>query len=194
MSVIPQLLSCRHKVVCGSEIHAGTTISPVSKVILMQIGVIGPGDCTPEEYAAAMMAGELIAEQKCVLLCGGLSGVMEAACRGAKVRSGRTVGIIPHTGEGNPYIDLVIRTGIGYARNAVLVQSSDAIVAIGGSYGTLSEIAIALKIGRTVCGYQSWDIPGVSISRTPEEAVSMAISAARRFLSDRTRRAGRGQN
>ncbi len=160
----------------------------------MQIGVIGPGDCTPEEYAAAMMAGELIAEQEGVLLCGGLSGVMEAACRGAKVRSGRTVGIIPHTGEGNPYIDLVIRTGLGYARNAVLVQSSDAIVAIGGSYGTLSEIAIALKIGRTVCGYRSWDIPGVSISRTPEEAVSMAVSSARRFLSDRTRRVGRGQS
>lgn len=149
----------------------------------MQIGVIGPGDCSPEEYAAARKIGRLLASSGATLCCGGLSGVMEAACHGAKEEGGRTVGILPHTGQGNRYLDVVIRTGIGYARNIVLVHSSDAVIAVGGSYGTLSEIAIALKTGVTVCGYRSWDIPGVVVCSTPEEAVTAATAAAGRSPS-----------
>lgn len=153
----------------------------------MQIGVIGPGDCTAGEYTAGMTIGRLLAEQGVTLCCGGLSGVMEAACRGAKEGGGITVGILPHTGVGNPYLDVVIRTGIGHARNAILVHSSDAVIAIGGSYGTLSEIAIALKVGLTVCGYRSWDIPGIIACSTPEEAVIAATGAACRSLSRHNR-------
>jgi hypothetical protein len=103
---------------------------------------------------------------------------MEAACRGAKESGGTTVGILPDTGGGNPFLDVVIRTGMGYGRNVVLVQSADAVVAIGGGYGTLSEIALALKAGKQVFGYRTWDIRGVVKCGTPEEAVTRAVAAA----------------
>ncbi|MDI6719203.1 MAG: TIGR00725 family protein [Methanomicrobiales archaeon] len=146
----------------------------------MQIAVIGPEPCSEEEYAAARIVGGLIADHRGTLCCGGLGGVMEAACRGAKERDGTTVGILPHTGAGNPYLDIAIRTGLGHARNAVLVQSADAVVAIGGGYGTLSEIAIALKCGRPLSGYRTWAIEGVIRCGTPEEAALTAVRAARR--------------
>ena len=110
-----------------------------------QIGVIGASDASPEEYEAARKVGTLIAENHETLVCGGLLGVMEAACMGAKERDGSTVGIVPDTGNGNQYLDVVIRTGQGHARNVVVVQSADAVIAIGGGLGTLSEIAIALR-------------------------------------------------
>jgi uncharacterized protein (TIGR00725 family) len=146
----------------------------------MQIAVIGKEECTGEEYAAARRAGALIAGAKAVLCCGGRGGVMEAACRGAREAGGTTVGILPDTGRGNPWLDVVIRTGMGFGRNAVVVQSGDAIVAIGGGYGTLSEIALALKAGKGVFGYRTWEIGGVVPCSTPEEAVSRAIAAAAR--------------
>lgn len=146
----------------------------------MQIAVIGKGECTGEEYEAARRAGALIAGAKAVLCCGGRGGVMEAACRGAREAGGTTVGILPDTGRGNPYLDIVVRTGMGYGRNAIVVQSGDAVVAIGGGYGTLSEIALALKTGRKVFGYRTWEIEGVVPCSTPEEAVSRAAAAAAR--------------
>jgi uncharacterized protein (TIGR00725 family) len=146
----------------------------------MQIAVIGKEDCTEEEYRAARAAGSLIAERHAILCCGGRGGVMEAACRGAREAGGLTVGILPDTGRGNPYLDVVIRTGMGYGRNAIVVQSGDAVVAIGGGYGTLSEIALALKAGRQVFGYCSWEIGGVIRCGSPEEAVTRAVAAAGR--------------
>jgi hypothetical protein len=146
----------------------------------MQIAVIGKEECTEEEERAARSAGALIAAGGAVLCCGGLGGVMEAASRGAKEAGGTTVGILPGTGRGNQYIDIVIRTGLGHARNVVLVQSADAVVAIGGGYGTLSEIAIALKAGKQVLGYRTWEIVGVTPCGSPEEAVSRALAAAAR--------------
>lgn len=145
----------------------------------MQIAVIGPEPCSEEEYAAARTVGALVAGHCGTLCCGGLGGVMEAACRGAKERDGTTVGILPHTGVGNPYLDIAIRTGLGHARNVVLVQSADAVVAIGGGYGTLSEIAIALKCGRPLFGYRTWAIDGVVRCSTPEEAALTAVRAGR---------------
>jgi uncharacterized protein (TIGR00725 family) len=144
----------------------------------MQIAVIGKEECTGEEYGAARTAGSLIAREKAILCCGGLGGVMEAASRGAKEQGGVTVGIIPGTVHGNPFLDIVIRTGMGHARNVILVQSADAVVAIGGGYGTLSEIAIALKEGKEVFGYRTWEIDGVVACSTPEEAVSRALASA----------------
>jgi uncharacterized protein (TIGR00725 family) len=146
----------------------------------VQIGVIGRGDCSPEEYRAAGEVGRIIAEGGGTLCCGGLSGVMEAACKGAKEAGGCTVGVIPGTGGENPYLDVVIRTGLSYARNVVLVQTCDALVAIGGSYGTLSEIAVAMKTGKKVFGLSTWEIAGVIACRSPEEAANAALDEASR--------------
>ena len=144
-----------------------------------QIAVIGAADTTPEEYQVAFTVGSLIAKNHETLVCGGLRGVMEAACKGAKEHEGVTIGIIPDTGNGNEYLDVVIRTGLGHARNVIIAKSADAVIAIGGSYGTLSEIAIALKIKRPVFGVKSWDIVGVMKCATPEEAVLRAVDASR---------------
>jgi uncharacterized protein (TIGR00725 family) len=155
-----------------------------------QIAVIGPADPSVEEYDTARTVGCLIARDHETLLCGGLSGVMEAACQGAREQGGLTVGIVPDYGNGNQYLDIVIRSGLGHARNALVVQSSDAVVAIGGGYGTLSEIAIALKTGHPVFGLKTWEIKGVTKCATPEEAVLKAVRAARLSPGYRTPRAG----
>ena len=146
----------------------------------MQIAVVGKEECTEEEYGAARVAGALIAGNHAILCCGGRGGVMEAASRGAREAGGTTVGILPDRGRGNPYLDVVVRTGMGYGRNVILVESADAVVAIGGGCGTLSEIAIALKSGKRVFGYLTWGIEGVEGCATPEEAVTRAVAAARR--------------
>jgi len=157
---------------------------------LGQIAVIGPADPSAEEYETARTVGFLIAEKNETLVCGGLSGVMEAACKGAKEKGGMTIGIVPDTGNGNRYLDVVIRTGQGYARNVIVAQSSDAVIAIGGGYGTLSEIAIALKTGHPVFGIKTWEIEGVVKCATPGEAVLMAVRAARLSPGYRSPRAG----
>ena len=141
----------------------------------MQIAVIGHGQATPGECGAAYAAGWTIAGNGAVLVCGGLGGVMEAACRGAKEAGGTTVGILPGTEGGCPHLDITIRTGLGHARNILVVLSADAVIAIGGSYGTLSEIAIALRTGRPVYGINTWNIEGVFPCSSPEEAVTRAV-------------------
>lgn len=160
----------------------------------MQIGVIGAGDCTTEVCESARKVGNLIAANHGTVVCGGLGGVMEAACRGAREMNGITVGIVPDAGNGNGYLDIVIRTGLGQARNIVVVQSADAVIAIGGSHGTLSEIAFALRADVPVFGLKTWDIPGVIACSTPEEAVTMAVRAARRSPSSHSPRAGQGSS
>jgi uncharacterized protein (TIGR00725 family) len=145
----------------------------------MQIAVIGRGDCSSEEYEAAETIGYLIAGNREIVCCGGLGGVMEAVCKGAKDAGGTTVGILPGTGEGNPYLDVVVRTGMGHARNVILIASADAVIAVGGGYGTLSEIAVALKTNKPVFGFRTWKIDGVMACATPEEAVILAVRAGR---------------
>lgn len=144
----------------------------------MQIAVIGHGQATPRECEAAYVTGRLLAENGAMLLCGGLGGVMEAACRGAKEAGGTTIGILPATEGGNPYLDITIRTGLGHARNVLVVLSADAVIAVGGSHGTLSEIAIALKTGRPVYGFDTWDIEGVIPCSSPEDAAMRAVHSA----------------
>ena len=144
----------------------------------MQIAVIGRAQATPGEQEAAYAAGRAIAGNSTVLVCGGLGGVMEAACRGAQEAGGTAVGILPGTEDGNPYLDIIIRTGLGHARNVLVVLSADAVIAIGGSRGTLSEIAIALKTGRPVYGINTWDIEGVIPCSSPEDAVMRAVHDA----------------
>ena len=143
-----------------------------------QIAVVGAASCTADEALAAEEAGRCIAQAGGVLVCGGRGGVMEAACRGAAGAGGIAVGILPGDVSGaNPFCTVTIPTGLGIARNAVVVSSAGAVIAVGGAYGTLSEIAMALKIGRPVFGIRSWEIPGVVPCMSAEEAVMEAVSA-----------------
>ena len=155
----------------------------------MIIAVIGNSSCSAEEAKLAETVGELLAEQGTIVVCGGLGGVMEAVCRGAKAKGGLTVGILP--GESpdtaNPWVDIPVVTGIGEARNVAVVKSAQVVIAIGGGYGTLSEIAYALKSGIPVIGLNTWSLSrngreDDSIIRVGDakEAVDKAISLARR--------------
>jgi uncharacterized protein (TIGR00725 family) len=155
-----------------------------------QIAVIGPEHANQEEISIAMETGRIIARRGAYLLCGGKGGVMEAACRGAREEGGTTIGILPDEGNVNPHLSIVVRTNMGNARNAILVQSGEAVIAIGGAYGTLSEIALALKSKREVFGLSSWKIEGVLDCRSPEDAVFNALSAALRSPWHRSRQAG----
>jgi uncharacterized protein (TIGR00725 family) len=122
--------------------------------------------------------GRLLAERGAVLVCGGLGGTMEAACRGAQQAGGTTVGLLPggSRSDANPFVDVAIPTGLGEARNALVVRAADVVVAVGGGYGTLSEIALALKAGKRVVGLGSWEIEGVLAADGPEAAVAEALS------------------
>lgn len=141
----------------------------------MQIGVIGTARANEDERARAVKVGELIVRAGAVLICGGLGGVIEAASLGARKVGSTIVGIIPgyEKRDANPYVDIVVATGMGHARNTIVAAISDALIAIGGETGTLLEIALALKLGKKVIGLETWDIPGVIKARTPEEAVKI---------------------
>jgi uncharacterized protein (TIGR00725 family) len=156
----------------------------------MIIAVVG-GDASsqPSEPALAQAeaVGAEIARRGCVLICGGRGGVMEAACRGASEAGGTTVGILPgrDRGDMNRYVQIPIVTGVGEARNAIIVLSADAVIAIDGEYGTLSEIALALNNGKPVVGMSTWalskdGVEDASIYRTDDAAVAVqyAIDAA----------------
>jgi hypothetical protein len=143
------------------------------------IAVVGPGDATAADLSAATAVGGELARSGVVLVCGGLGGVMEAACRGAREAGGTTVGILPgeDRAAANAFVDVAIPTGLGEARNAIVVRSADALVAVGRGYGTLSEIALALRAGKHVVGVGSWVIDGVESAATPEQAVRAALAA-----------------
>lgn len=148
------------------------------------IAVCGSGVEDPRLNSLAERVGTLIAQRGAVLVCGGLGGVMNAACRGARQAGGLTVGIVPAAdpATANPYVAVAIATGMGQARNVIIVQSADAVIAIGGEYGTLSEIALARKVGRPVVGLETWALgePHLTAVATPEEAVELALRLARR--------------
>jgi uncharacterized protein (TIGR00725 family) len=154
----------------------------------MMIAVIG-GDSAPQSVLPlAEDAGREIARRGHVLVCGGRGGVMEAACRGAREAGGHTIGILPgpDRSDANAYVEFPIVTNLGAARNAVVALSADALIAIDGSYGTLSEIALALVYGKPVVGLRTWRISddagredgGIVRAGSPAEAVDLAVSAA----------------
>ena len=141
----------------------------------MYIGVIGGQMCSEEEGRMAYELGGLLARGGAIIVCGGLGGVMDAACRGAKEEGGVTIGVLPgpFRGDANPYVDYCIATDMGQARNAIIVRTADAVVAVGGEYGTLSEIAMALKMGKRVVALSSWEI---SSKGTPDDKIIRADS------------------
>lgn len=143
-----------------------------------QIGVIGAGSCSEDTEALAEAVGREIARKGAVLLCGGLGGVMEAASCGAKKEGGETLGILPgiRREDANPWIDVAVLSGMGHARNALVARSSDALIAVGGEYGTLSEIALGLKMEKPVVVLESkWEIEGTYRAKSPKEAVETAF-------------------
>jgi len=147
----------------------------------IQVSVIGSG---PEHEASAEEVGRLLAERGCTVVTGGLGGVMAAAARGAKAGGGTTIGILPgeHRADANEWIDHAVVTGIGHARNLAVVASGDAVIAVGGSWGTLAEIAFARRLGRPVVVLEpGWQVEGEGIERAaiPAEAVERALSLVR---------------
>ena len=143
----------------------------------IRIAVIGGSRPGRQALEAAFEVGRLIARAGAVVVCGGLGGVMEAASRGAREEGGLVVGILPGAApvDANPWVDVPIATGLGYTRNSLVVMNADAVVAIDGEYGTLSEIAYGKIHGKKVVGLGSWDVMGVEAAATPEDAVRMAL-------------------
>ncbi len=145
------------------------------------IGVIGAGAAAPELRETARAVGREIAARGATLVCGGRGGVMEAAAAGALEAGGHTIGILPGyaRADANPHIEFAIATGMGEARNAIVVASSDALIALAGEAGTLSEIALALKLGRPVVALEAWpEIAGLHRAATPQAAVEQALRLA----------------
>jgi uncharacterized protein (TIGR00725 family) len=153
------------------------------------VAVVGPGTASGEQAAAAEAVGTGLARAGAVLVCGGRGGAMEAACRGAREAGGTTVGLLPGTdrGEANPFVDIAIPTGLGELRNGLVVRAADAVIAVVGEYGTLSEIGFALKTGKPVVGLETWELarggerdPGIVVAADPADAVERALTLARR--------------
>jgi uncharacterized protein (TIGR00725 family) len=142
------------------------------------VAVVGSGTASGELYEKAREVGRLVAERSATLVCGGRSGVMEAAARGVTEAGGTAIGILPDEDRksANEYLSYSIATGTGHARNLAVVCSGDVVIAIGGEYGTLSEIGLARKVGRPVVALESWDLGEDVISASsPEEAVEAAF-------------------
>ena len=144
---------------------------------LPHVAVVGAGTAAPDDLAVAEDLGRELARRGAVVVCGGLGGVMEAVCRGARNAGGRTIGILPgdDRAEANPYVDVTVATGLGEARNLLVVRTADVVVAVGGEYGTLSEIAFALRLGKPVVGIGTWELskPG-----HPVDAIVRVATAA----------------
>ena len=159
----------------------------------LYIGVAGASQAGPELVEQAERLGRRVAEAGAVVVCGGGPGVMEAVCRGALAAGGTTVGLLPglDRAEGSAYLTVSLPTGLGQGRNLLLVRSSDALVAVGGGFGTLSEIALALRTGTPVVGLATWSlhldakaVDAFPVATDPDTAADMALTAARDRRTD----------
>lgn len=152
---------------------------------MLYVAVIGGSDCMEEESKMAREVGTVIGQKGGIVICGGGSGVMEAAAAGAREAGGTVIGILPgeSTGQGNPYLSFAVATGLGEARNAVIARTADAVIAVGGEYGTLSEIALALKMDKPVIGLKSWSLkPPRPLSKTVITAETAAEAVEKAFF------------
>lgn len=149
---------------------------------VIHVAVVGASRPTEAQAAAAELVGTGLARAGAIVITGGGPGVMAAASKGAAQAGGTVVGILPgvdRTGA-NPWVGIALATGLGELRNGLIVRSADAVLAVGGAYGTLSEVALALATGVPVVGYDTWAIPGIEIAESPVKAVSMALAHAAR--------------
>jgi uncharacterized protein (TIGR00725 family) len=153
------------------------------------VAVSGGGRADPAACGAAEEVGRELARWGAVVVTGGLGGAMEAACRGAKEAGGTTIGILPgdDRAEANPWVDVAVPTGLGEGRNALVVRAADAVVAVAGEFGTLSEIALALRLGKPVVGLDTWElgragepVPAIVRAATPAEAAELAVAEIRK--------------
>lgn len=144
------------------------------------VAVVGPGDASAGELDAAAEIGTGLAAGGAIVVCGGLGGVMAAACRGAAGAGGITIGILPGADRhaANQWVQIAIPTGLGELRNGLIVRTADVLVAVGGAYGTLSEVALALKAGVPVVGLNTWEIDGIRAVESAPAAVSLALELA----------------
>jgi uncharacterized protein (TIGR00725 family) len=150
------------------------------------VAVVGPGVASSDEERTAEEVGRLLAARGVTVVTGGLGGVMAAASRGARQAGGHTLGLLPGSdrADANPWVEHAVPTGLGEARNTLVVRASHAVIAVGGAYGTLSEIAFALKLGVPVVGLDTWELhrrgardPGILAVSSPAEAVEVACAA-----------------
>jgi hypothetical protein len=148
----------------------------------MHIAVVGASRPTDAQAVAAELIGTGLARAGAIVITGGGPGVMAAASKGAAAAGGTVVGILPGTDRAaaNRWVGVALVTGLGELRNGLIVRSADALLAVGGAYGTLSEVALALATGVPVIGYDTWDIPGIEVADSPEQAVAMALERAAR--------------
>ncbi len=153
----------------------------------LYIAVVGGGKCTAEEAAIAEAVGRELAKRGAILICGGLGGIMEAACKGASSEGGITIGILPsdNAETANPYVKIPIATGMGEARNLIITRTAQALIAVSGEYGTLSEIAFALKNNKPVIGLKTWslhknkkEVPAIIPADNAADAVAKAMELA----------------
>lgn len=142
------------------------------------VAVVGPGDATPAEASTASAIGLGLASRGITVVCGGLGGVMEAACAGARSVGGMTIGLLPGSdrADANRFVSVAIPTGMGELRNGLVIRAADAVVAVGGGHGTLSEIALALKAGKRVVGVDSWDVEGVEHAQDASDALARLLA------------------
>lgn len=159
----------------------------------MQVAVCGPAECTPEEAGAARRVGELLAARGAVVMCGGGTGVMSAVAEGARAGGGLVVGVLPGTGPGAAEVEVAVLTDLGQGRNNVIVRSADAVIVVGGSWGTLSELALAMRRGRvpvvTLGGWRVLDrhgrpVPGPVPAADADHAVELALAGVGRPVPD----------
>jgi uncharacterized protein (TIGR00725 family) len=181
MAVIPMTGRRRHiKVVCRPPAAAGKLIPVPGDGSPMRVSVVGGSTVDTEDTERARRVGRLLARRGHVVVCGGLGGVMEAVCRGASEAGGDTVGILPTAdpADANDYVDTAVATGMGHARNAMVVMNGDAVVAVDGGSGTLSELGFAGVFDRPVAGLGTHDVAGVEAVDSPAAAVDYVESAA----------------
>lgn len=159
------------------------------------VAVVGPETATPSEVETAQRLGRLLAEQHCIVICGGLGGVMEAVCRGAQSEGGTTVGLLPGSSraQGNAFLSVALPTGLGELRNGLVVRSADAVIVVGGSWGTLSEMALAVRTNKPTIVISGWEVrapdksnnPELRMATSVEDAVDMMLSMiARKAVTD----------
>jgi uncharacterized protein (TIGR00725 family) len=145
------------------------------------VAVVGPGEASEQELDAAERIGRGLADRGAIVVCGGLGGVMEAVCHGVAAAAGTSIGFLPGSDRAtaNPWVRIALPTGLGELRNGLVIRAADAVIAVGGAHGTLSEIALALKTGTPVIGLDTWAIDGIEAVTSPEQAVITAIERAR---------------